>query len=121
MTLITVKTTDTTILLKWKVPFDGNAPILYFTVIHNTSSGMTAKNVSWNDFEYNERNLRPATVYSFHVTATNEQGTSDPAWATETTRKAGETGSFYVNNKTNVTILWRFCSVSVFIVNENLS
>ena len=92
-----VESTDTTVLLKWNVPFDGNAPILYFTVTHNTSSGETASNVSSDYFEYNVRNLRPATVYSFHVTATNEQGTNDPAWATETTHEAGEVHGLFIH------------------------
>ena len=86
--------TDTTILLKWKVPFDGNAPIRYFTVTQNRSSGETAQNISVNQLQLTVENLKPYTYYRFQVTATNDQGTSDPTWKIVTTHEAGASVSF---------------------------
>ena len=84
------RTTNTTVWLKWVVAFDGNAKIMFFTVTYNISGGQTAENFDPNTFEFVVKNLEPATVYKFQVTATNELGTSDPTFKFETTHEAGQ-------------------------------
>ena len=91
MTLEIGEMTDTAVLLKWNVPFDGNDPILYFTVTHNRSSGKTVQNISVNQLTVG--NLKPYTFYRFQVTATNKEGTSDPTRKIVTTHEAGESVS----------------------------
>ena len=94
MTLKIGEMTDTAVLLKWNVPFDGNDPILYFTVTHNRSSGKTVQNISVNQLQLTVENLKPYTSYRFQVTATNELGTSDPTCKIVTTPEAGASVSF---------------------------
>ena len=78
-----------TVHLLWTVAFDGNSPVLYFTVAHNTSNGTRSYNVSSSKWSYTVLYLIPATFYEFSVTATNQLGTSDPVVVSNTTLEAG--------------------------------
>ena len=84
------QTTNTTVLLKWVAAFDGNAKIMFFTVTYNISGGQTAENIDPNTFEFVAKNLEPATVYKFQVTATNELGTSESTFKFAITHEAGQ-------------------------------
>ena len=91
------------VALTWKVLFDGNSPVMFFTVTHNISNGTMSYNVSKTRFKVPY--LTPATFYNFWVTATNQLGTSDRSVVANTTLEAG-TASF-CNCHFNAYILYK--------------
>ena len=102
--------------LKWKVLFDGNSPVIFFTVTHNISNGTVSYNVSSIKRQYKVLYLTPATFYKFSVTATNQLGTSDRVVVNTTTFEAGTVPfvivvfmhPFYICDKANY--LYRYLS-----------
>ena len=87
--------TARTVKLSWAVSFDGNSPVLFYTVAHNISNGTGSNNVTSNEMSLVVINLIPATFYEFTITATNQFGTSDPVGVSTTTLEAGITRFVY--------------------------
>jgi len=92
--------TSRTVHLLWTVLFDGNSPVLYFTVAHYTSNGTRSYNVSSSKWSYTVLYLIPATFYEFSITATNQLGTSDPVMISNTTLEAGNNSATVPKGRT---------------------